>query len=523
MKPMNDDAPDGRGVGRSRAAGTVVPIAVLVAFAAVIAWSVWPLLRPARSVTVVQAVMERGETVAADTSPGEPRRDAVTVQAPGWLEAEPFMVACTALADGVVEQILVLEGEYVEKNAEVARLVAEDSEIRLRRAEAGLGAARAELARAEAELVAAERSWAEPVELDRALAATRAGLAESEGELSQLPSLIESARATLTRLEEETRRVQDSTARGAASDFELIAATQRAAAQRAEVAGLEAREPILVARVDRLRAEARAAERDLELRIEDRRRLDSARASAEAARAGVASAEAERDAAALELERMVIRAPISGYVQRRLKGPGDKVIRMMDDPHSSHIVHLYDPERLQVRVDVPLADASHVAAGQACEVVVEVLPDRVFRGEVLRSTHEADLQKNTLQVKVKVFDPDPILRPEMLTRVKFLPAGGGGSASAAAPEGTGHVLLPVSLIGEGGETGKVWLVTQRKNGRGVLVSRPVRVITRDGDWMTVEGNLRPGDLVVVGLEKPREGELVVVGGDAGIGDEGEPS
>ena len=84
-------------------------------------------------------------------------------------------------------------------------------------------------------------------------------------------------------------------------------------------------------------------------------------------------------------------------------------------------------------------------------------------------------------------------------------------------------MLPVSLVGQGGETAKVWLVTQRRNGRGTLVSRPVQVVSREGEWVTVEGDLRPGDLVVVGLSNPREGELVVVGGDAGSADKGDPS
>ena len=63
-------------------------------------------------------------------------------------------------------------------------------------------------------------------------------------------------------------------------------------------------------------------------------------------------------------------------------------------------MRLYDPKRLQVRVDVPLADAAKVRVGQQAKVVVGVLPDRTFDGEVTRVVHEADIQRNTLQVKV---------------------------------------------------------------------------------------------------------------------------
>jgi multidrug efflux pump subunit AcrA (membrane-fusion protein) len=96
-------------------------------------------------------------------------------------------------------------------------------------------------------------------------------------------------------------------------------------------------------------------------------------------------------------------------------------------------------------------------------VVVEVLPDTTFRGEVLRVTHEADLQKNTLQVKVGVSDPSPLLRPEMLTRVKFLPGDPGGEARSDqrdAPVTT--TLVPSGAIRERGGARDVLVVRNRR-------------------------------------------------------------
>lgn len=495
---------------RWRRVAAVIPVAVVLATLTLLAWSAWPVVRPARQVVVAQAVIDRAAVPASEPSPTPQARTFPTVQAPGWLEAEPFGVAAAALADGVIESIHVLEGDYVEQGDVVAELVKENSEIRLRLAEAARTAAEASLASARAEQHAAERVWAEPVGLERAVEAGRASLAEAEAELAQLPALIAAAHAQRTELEEVADRVRQSTERGATNEIELIVAEQRAEAQRAEVESLEARRPILEAQADRLRAELRAAERDLELRIEDRRRLDTAIAGVAMAEADVARALAARDEAVLELDRMVIRAPISGYVQERYKIPGDKAITMMDDPESAHIVHLYDPSRIQVRVDVPLADASHIFVGQQCEVVVDVLPDHVFRGEVLRITHQADLQKNTLQAKVKVLDPEPILRPEMLTRVKFLPtersSGSSSNDSVAGP----RVLVPTASIDETNGRPRVWLVTQRRNDRGVLAPRSVNVIRGDAEWLTVAGDLQPGALLAIGLDKPREGEAVVI-------------
>jgi multidrug efflux pump subunit AcrA (membrane-fusion protein) len=148
-----------------------------------------------------------------------------------------------------------------------------------------------------------------------------------------------------------------------------------------------------------------------------------------------------------------------------------------------------------------------VFVGQRCEVVVEVLPDRTFAGEVTRITHQADLQKNTLQIKVRVLDPDPMLRPEMLTRVRFL--GGeddrtdaSGVAGNVDTPPAAPVLIPASAViaGEAGDT--VHAVRERRSGRGVVAVVSVRLgranqdETDDG-WVRATGDLRPGDLVVV--------------------------
>jgi len=483
----------------------------LVAFAttALLAWSVWPMVRPARRVEVVQAVFDRSGRAPAMTAAAERGQ---AVQAPGWLEAEPFAVACSALADGVLASVEVLEGDRVEAGQVVARLVDADAALRLRRVEAEHAFAIAEVDLARAERDAAQASWESPIELEQAVGSGRAAVAEARADLAQLSPLIESAKATLARLAEEAARVEQSRASGAATEFEALVARRRVEAQRADLAALEARRPALAARVARLAADLRGAERTLDLRIEDRRRLDAADAALRRAEASALRAAVARDEAAMELERMTIRAPIGGVVQRRLKAPGDKVVRSIDDPHSAHIVELYDPERLQVRVDVPLADAAHIFDGQRCEVVVEALPDRTFGGVVLRTTHRADIQKNTLQVKVKVLDPDPLLRPEMLTRVRFLPRGGDAGSAA----GASRVLAPERAVVDVGGASRVWVVVERRAGRGVLRARPVDALSREDGWVGVAGDVAPGAMLAIG-EGLRDGERVTIVGEGSEG------
>ncbi len=519
---------------KARALATAMPLAVIAATAGIIAYAAWPTLRPVPQVHVTQAVFDRAAAADLAAPPDQPQQprgtettepiaDAPTkaVQAPGWLEAEPFFIAATALADGIIATIDVLEGDLVTKGQTVATLVPDDAKLALARAEANLAAAEAEQATAQAILDAAIIEWEHPIELIRDLRATRAAVDEARAELDQLPALIAAAQALQTQRTEEAARAEQSRSAGATNELELIIAQQQAAAAAAQVQALEARRAILKARIENALAKRLAAEHDIEFRTDLRRDLGTAQAGAALAAARVAQAAAARDEAALRLERMTVPAPITGYVQRRLKSPGDKIMLAMDSPHSAHVVHLYDPTRLQVRVDVPLADAAHIRVGQACEVVVDILPGTTFAGTVLRITHEADLQKNTLQAKVAITNPSPLLRPEMLARVKFLAAGTAPNTTAAgatrpAPSSstndtatpttaTATVLVPTTAIDASTPaTPRVWLVTSRAGNRGTLravpITTPADTTTNDDmtarNYTAVSGAIAPGALVV---------------------------
>ena len=74
---------------------------------------------------------------------------------------------------------------------------------------------------------------------------------------------------------------------------------------------------------------------------------------------------------------------------------------------------------LQVRVDVRLEDVPQVQAGQKATIETASLPEPIT-GTVLSVTTRADIQKNTLQVKVAIDTPPEVIKPEMLAKVTFL-------------------------------------------------------------------------------------------------------
>ncbi|NBX33523.1 MAG: efflux RND transporter periplasmic adaptor subunit, partial [Planctomycetes bacterium] len=187
-------------------------------------------------------------------------------------------------------------------------------------------------------------------------------------------------------------------------------------------------------------AETRAKRREMEDELSRKARLvDSGAASAgevsrlkiriDAMRAAEEGADAERAMRALILERTKVRAPIAGVVMARLAVPGMIGGGMQD---GKPLIELYDPSQLQVRADVPLADAGRIAIGDRAEVTVDVLPDRAFRAEIIRVVHQADIAKNTVQAKVRIIDPDPALKPEMLARVKLFPQVSGRNSGSSS-------------------------------------------------------------------------------------------
>lgn len=221
---------------------TIVAAGVAVALTAVLFWTAGDAFTPATRVQVAPVVFDAATEAQPQADADAPRQPAgQAIQAPGWLEPAPYYTSATALTDGIVAEVLALEGQTVEKGQAVARLVPDDALIALAAAEAELATAEAELAVAQANLRAAQTDWENPVERERAVAATRAQLAETRAQLEQLPALIDAERAMLKRMEAELARATRAQEGGAANELEVIVLTQRVAGQAATLRATEQR------------------------------------------------------------------------------------------------------------------------------------------------------------------------------------------------------------------------------------------------------------------------------------------
>jgi membrane fusion protein (multidrug efflux system) len=274
---------------------------------------------------------------------------------------------------------------------------------------------------------------------------------------------------------------------------ELVDDEQRIALRRAEADLAESR-----AKVAEMEDELGRKSRLVETGAASAGEVARLRLRIDAMRAAAGAAESETAMRALAVERTKVRAPVAGVVMARNAVPGMPAGGMQD---AAPLVVLYDPAELQVRADVPLADAGRIAVGDRAEVTLDVLPGRTFRGEVVRMVHQADIAKNTVQAKVRIADPAAALKPDMLARVKLFPRDGGaagGGAGAGPPAGAPRktaIWVPEPCLVAAADGDAVLAVTGVEDGLGTLERRVVQVGERSAGWAEVREGLRAGDLL----------------------------
>ena len=155
---------------------------------------------------------------------------------------------------------------------------------------------------------------------------------------------------------------------------------------------------------------------------------------------------------------MTISAPVDGRVFRLFAHPGARIgggMTQMAEHDGSTVVTMYRPDMLQVRVDVRFEDIPKISLNQSVEIDNPALSNPMT-GKVLFISSEADIQKNTLQVKVAIPDPPPVFRPEMLVDVTFLSQDIGEKKATKVT----RIFIPNSLLRNEGSESIVWIADQ---------------------------------------------------------------
>lgn len=472
----------------------VLPLIILSGFVATVIWSLRDSLWRAKLVTVIPVIASRSE-VAASNSP--------LFQAAGWVEPRPQAVVVSAMVEGIVDEVLVVEGQPVQANQVVARLVRRDAEIALQRAEADVRIRTAEILTAKARLKSAEALFAEPIVLLASVAEADATLAKVETELARLPALLRGAEARRVFSEKEVlgKSQMSGTVPAIAvrrAESELETALAQLDEYRQQKTSLERERIVLCKRRD-------ALQRQSELKIDETRAVAEGLANVEVAEAHVQQATAVRDAARLALERTDVRAKTGGQVLALHARPGARLMGIdraaMQD--ASTVLTMYDPRRLQVRADVRLDDVSRVVIGQQVRIETAAHAGDLT-GRVLMATGLTDIQKNTLQVKLSIDDPPQVLKPDMLVQVTFMAPPRQPQEGSRPPL---RLLAPRELIQNADSEATVWIADQST---GTAAQRRITLgTTTAGGLVEVTTGLNVGDrLIARGRDSLVDGERI---------------
>ncbi len=413
---------------------------------------------PARKVLVTPVIAIEADSATTGNPEASDKPEPATstgellFQASGWIEPDPLPIKATALTDGVVDEVHVLEGALVKKGDPLATLIQIDSKLARDAAASELDA-----------LKAGFQAQTQDVEIARRrLEAEQAGLRSDEADLAE-------AKDRLERVE----RIADQ----ALPEVERISAQLNYDRKQAALTARKARIGEIEHEIQRITHQTTALN------------------------AGLRSAEIRLSQAELAHRRTRITSPVDGRVLRLLASPGQKKMAAMDDVDSSTIAVLYQPESLQVRVDVPLADAAALGVGQRARIRCSLLPDQAFDGEVTRISGEADIQRNSLQAKVRILNPTDQLRPEMLCRVEFLETVRKAPGKKTAG-GSLAIHVPDSAVRDG----NVWVCDPESH----QVDR--RAITPEGEsrdgYQRVSSGVRPGEWVILNPEGLQPGQRV---------------
>jgi HlyD family secretion protein len=249
------------------------------------------------------------------------------------------------------------------------------------------------------------------------------------------------------------------------------------------------------ARYDGAAAKANALERAYDLvKIGPRREeIDALRGQVEQAKGLVAYAETS-------LNNTIIRAPVAGTILERAVEKGEFVTTSFvgDRGAKGYVVSLADLNDLEVELDISQSDFGKLRSGQRGIVTTDAFPDRKYDGFIKEISPQANRQKATVQIKVKVVKPDSYLRPEMNASVAFLSEEKRAEGGDAPPRAV--IIVPASAVRDGA----VFVVF---NGRAV--SRKVKTGAVSGQGVAIEEGLVGGeDLIVAPPAGLKGGERV---------------
>jgi HlyD family secretion protein len=246
--------------------------------------------------------------------------------------------------------------------------------------------------------------------------------------------------------------------------------------------------------------------------------IEQSESNYEVAKATTISAHAALDQAKINLSYAYIRSPVTGVVINRAVDVGQTVAASFSTPTLFSIST--DLTKMQVQADVDEADIGQVKIGQETHFTVDAYPTRTFEGKVSQIRLQPQTNENVVSytVMINVNNADLALMPGMtanitisveetsdilkvpLAALKFVPPvmrenrivhrfGGRWSDSGAAFHRRDNT--------DSTTQGRIFVL---ENGKPVR--KPVTIGLRNNGYVEIEGDVKEGDQVIVGILSP---------------------
>jgi HlyD family secretion protein len=384
-----------------------------------------------------------------------PATDLVALNATGYVMAA-HKIELASKVVGRVAWVGVEMGDKIEKGQILVRLEDDEYKARAAQEQGQLENAKAKLA----ELVAGSRPQ----------------------EIAQAKALLDQAQSELTNAEINFKRMQE------------LEATHSVSRQQIDDAEALVR--------------SRKAVVDSQYQLYEMAKIGPRKEQIDAQRATVHQLEGSLALAQVDLDDTVIRAPIPATVLERNVEVGEFVTTgfVGDRGAKGYVLSIADLTDLRVELDISQNDFAKISHHQPCTITTDAYPDKKYHGDVDLISPEANRQKATILVRVKVTDPDELLKPDMNATVSFLSQNRPTPRDSSAATDHPLIRIPTSSIrdnavfvvennkvikrsittGLASSTGETEITKGLIGGEDLILTPPTTL--KDGDKVKIEGS-----------------------------------
>jgi HlyD family secretion protein len=422
----------------------VVVVLVVLAGAGII-WK-WRTAKPAQSNGLVTATVTRRDVAQVISASGS-----VTAQTGA-------QVNIGSQISGRIKHLYADVGSKVQAGQVIAELDLPDLEAQVRQADANLAANRAGL-----------QEQLAGVNLQQTQ--TRTAIDQAQASLAAANASLNEAQANADNSAANLKRVEQLLDKGYIAASEVDSAKAQAKVNAAQV--VSAQEQIKQAQSSLASAQAGTAQNRVK-----QEQVATARATVSQSQASLAYQQAQMD-------KSLIRTPISGTVLQLTQQEGETIAAGLSAPT---VIIVADLTRLQVDAYVDETDIGQVKLGQLAEVTVDAYPNHPFAGRVAKIASIATLQQNvvTYDVTIALDNPGELLKPDMTTSVNITVA-----------KKDKVLVVPVDAVKQSDQGNTITVMEKQGRQEPTYKVVPVETGISDGEYTEITRGVQEGDTVVL--------------------------